>query len=112
MIFHCRVVVHWGTYQRWEAEYKLPSYNFSPWGWRSQCYIIGIMTGYILYLTKDNKVVIDRRLNLVVWFNTLVLGLVLVYRPYRDFDWESQLTLDKIEARSYYAFRKERFQHF
>ena len=68
------------------------------------------MTGYILYLTKDTPVVINRKLNLLVWFNTLVLGLVLVYRPYRDFDWESQLTLDKIEARSYYAFRKERFQ--
>ena len=103
-----RYVTNYETYKGWETEYRLPDYNFSPWGWRSQCYIIGIITGYILYLTKDNKVVIDRKLNLVIWFNALVLGLVLVYRPYRDFDWESQLTLDKIEARSYLAFRKGR----
>ena len=102
----CRYITNYEQYKGWERDYRLPDYNFSPWGWRSQCYIIGIMTGYILYRTKDNPVVIDRRLNLVVWFNALVLGLLLVYRPYRDFDWESRLTLDRVEARSYYAARK------
>merc|ERR1712062_882651 len=100
------VVVHWGTYQRWEAEYKLPSYNFSPWGWRSQCYIIGIMTGYLLYITKDKPVVIDRKLTCMAWFNAIVLGLILVYRSFRDFHFESDNFWDKLEGRSYYAFRK------
>ena len=106
MIFHCRVVVHWGTYQRWEAEYKLPSYNFSPWGWRSQCYIIGLMTGYLLYITKDKPVVIDRKLTCLAWFNAILLGLILVYRSFRDFHFESDNFWDKLEGRSYYAFRK------
>ena len=47
------------------------------------------MTGYILWLTKDKKVVIDRKLNVIIWFNAILLGLLLVYRSYRDFRWET-----------------------
>ena len=29
------------------AKYSLPVWNFAPWGYRNQCYIIGLMTGYL-----------------------------------------------------------------
>ena len=64
-------------YMQWESDYHLPPYNFCPWGWRSQCYILGIMTGYLLWVTKDKKVVIDKKLNCLVWFNAISLGMLL-----------------------------------
>merc|ERR1712223_1906243 len=72
-------------YMQWESDYHLPPYNFCPWGWRSQCYILGIMTGYLLWVTKDKKVVIDVNLNRLLWLLTTVIGLLLVYLPYTDF---------------------------
>ena len=57
------------------------------------------MTGYILWLTKDKKVVIDRKLNVIIWFNAILLGLLLVYRSYRDFRWETGKELDLLEGR-------------
>ena len=62
------------------------------------------MTGYLLWITKDKKVVINRTLNALVWFNVIVLGLMLVYRTYRGF--HNEKLVDKAEWRSYYAFRK------
>ena len=94
-----RYLVDMDTYDKWKFEYRLPEYNFAPWGWRSQCYILGIMTGYILWLTKDKKVVIDRKLNVIIWFNAILLGLLLVYRSYRDFRWETGKELDLLEGR-------------
>ena len=83
-------------YMQWESDYHLPPYNFSPWGWRSQCYILGIMTGYLLWVTKDKKVVIDKKLNLLIWFNAIVLGLLLVYRNFRGFHDQSDKVVDKL----------------
>ena len=40
------------VYDNYAPVHNLPSYNFAPWGWRNQCYLIGLLTGYILYLTK------------------------------------------------------------
>ena len=78
----------------------LPDYNFAPWGWRNQCYIVGIMCGYLLWLTKDQEVKIDPALNLVLWTVASVLGLFLVFRTYYlpSYDWR--------EAKLYYAARK------
>ena len=64
------------------------------------------MTGYILWLTKDKTVVINRKLNVLIWANAVVLGLLLVFRPYRDFRWDSGKDIDLVEGRSFYAFRK------
>ena len=76
-----RYIYHMDTYGKWEEvgsdvremfeniflqKYHLPQYNFSPWGWRNQCYILGIMTGYFLWLTKDKNVVIDRKFNFIL----------------------------------------------
>ena len=83
-------------YMQWESDYHLPPYNFCPWGWRSQCYILGIMTGYLLWVTKDKKVVIDKKLNLLIWFNAIVLGLLLVYRNFRGFHDQSDKVVDKL----------------
>ena len=90
----CRYIANYEQYKAWERDYSLPDYNFSPWGWRSQCYILGIMTGYLLWVTKDKKVVIDKKLNLLIWFNAIVLGLLLVYRNFRGF--HDQSVVDKL----------------
>ena len=64
------------------------------------------MTGYLLWLTKDKNVVIDVNLNRLLWLLATVIGLLLVYLPYRDFNFDSQNWLDKLEWRAFYAFRK------
>ena len=61
---------------------QLPPFQYSPWGPRGQSYLIGIMAGYILYATKDIKVVIDRKLNIIMWEVMAFTGLALVYGPY------------------------------
>ena len=66
----------------------------------NHCYIIGIMCGYLLWLTKDKEVKIDRSLNLVLWAVVSLLGLFLVYRTHflPSYDWA--------EAKLYYTARK------
>ena len=61
---------------------NLPTWNFSPWGWRNQCYIIGLMTGYLLHITKDKGVKIPAVLNLLVWSAVAAVAFLLVYGPY------------------------------
>ena len=78
----------------------LPDYNFAPWGWRNQCYIVGIMCGYLLWLSKDKELNIDPALNLVLWTVASALGLFLVYRTYY------LPSYDHREAKLYYAARK------
>ena len=58
------------------------------------------MCGYLLWLTKDKEVKIDRSLNLVLWAVVSLLGLFLVYRTHflPSYDWA--------EAKLYYTARK------
>ena len=78
----------------------LPDYNFAPWGWRNQAYMVGILCGYLLWLTRDKEVKISPALNLVLWAVVSLLGLYLVYRTHYlpSYDWR--------EAKLYYAARK------
>ena len=64
------------------------------------------MTGYILWLTKDKTVVINRKLNVLIWVNTALLGLLLVFRTYRDFRHDTGKFVDFFEERSYFAFHQ------
>ena len=70
------------VYDDYAPQHSLPSYNFAPWGWRNQCYLIGLLCGYLLYLTKDREFRMDRSLNIIMWNIVSVAGLVLVYGPY------------------------------
>ena len=70
----------------WNSEltiqHNLPSWNFSPWGYRSYCYLIGLMTGYILYVTKDTKIHLDSKLNIILWQIAFLIALAVVYGPW------------------------------
>ena len=59
------------------------------------------MTGYILWLTKDKTLVISRRLNVLIWVNTAVLGLLLVFRTCRHFRRDTGKFIDFFEDKSY-----------
>ena len=69
----------WG---KWEMENSLPDYTFSPWGHRNQCYLVGIMLGYILHVTKEKGVKIDNRLNILVWQVVFLVAFALIYAPH------------------------------
>ena len=69
-------------YEDYAAKHSLPPFNFAPWGYRGQSYVMGLMMGYILYLTKDSNIEIDRRLNLVIWQIIAFIGLALIYGPF------------------------------
>ena len=85
----------------------MPDFNFAPWGWRSQCYILGILTGYMLWRTKDNQFVMNRTLNLIIWCAVTLLGLTLVYRSYWGFhNDEGDSFFHKAEFKAFYALRK------
>ena len=56
--------------------------NFAPWGYRGQSYLMGLVTGYLLYSTKDSDIQLDSRLNLVIWQLLAFTGLALIYGPY------------------------------
>ena len=73
-------------------EYKLPSWDFAPWGIRSHCYLLGLMMGYILHTYKDVKFKIDSMLNIVIWQIVILIGLSLAYGPYwidTVFEWKT-----------------------
>ena len=69
-------------YEDYAVNHSLPPFNFAPWGYRGQSYLMGLMMGYILYSTKDSNVQIDRRLNLIIWQVVAFIGLALIYGPY------------------------------
>ena len=56
--------------------------EFAPYGRRSQCYIMGLLLGYVLHTTKKTKVSIPNFVNLVTWIAVLMLFFALVYAPY------------------------------
>ena len=69
-------------YEDYAVNHSLPPFNFAPWGYRGQSYLMGLMMGYILYSTKDSTVQIDSRLNLLIWQVVAFIGLALIYGPY------------------------------
>ena len=70
------------VYENYAANHSLAPFNFSPWGYRGQSYLMGLMMGYILYATKDSKIKIDSRLNMIIWEVIAFIGLALIYGPY------------------------------
>ena len=95
-------------YENYAPSHHLPSYNFAPWGWRNQCYLIGLLCGYLLYLTKDNQFRMDRTLNIILWNLVSLLGLFLVYGSYlMDIPNQAAPGVDiPVKAQVYYALRK------
>ena len=86
-----KFIYRWNNRYKYNTDYyehtlappnNLPTWNFSPWGWRNQCYIIGLMTGYLLHITKDKGVKIHPALNLVIWAAVSVVAFLLVYGDY------------------------------
>ena len=70
-----------GKYWEIAEKYKLPSWSFAPWGDRSMCYLIGLMTGYILHIKRDQNVRIYRLLNIIFWIVATFIGYYCVYAP-------------------------------
>ena len=76
----------------------LPTWSFSPWGDRSMCYLIGLMTGYILHVSKDKKIKIHWLMNIIIWLLVALIALACVY---------SVWSIDTYEKyRPYLVFRK------
>ena len=79
-------------------ENNLPNWNFSPWGDRSMCYLFGLMTGYILHVSKDKNIKIHRLINIIIWLLVTLIALSCIYSAgYID-------TLEK--TKPYIIFRK------
>ena len=69
-------------YEEYAGQHSLPPFNFAPWGFRGQSYVMGLMMGYILYCTKDSNIKIDGTLNIIIWQIIAFIGLALIYGPY------------------------------
>ena len=69
-------------YDQYRQKYKLPSWSFAPWGDRSSCYLIGLMTGYILHLKRYQNVKINWLINGIVWIIVALIGFFCVYNPF------------------------------
>ena len=76
----------------------MPPWNFSPLGYRNQCYLFGLLMGYILHRTKDKKIEISRLANILIWCLAAVVALCLVYGPH----WIETVN----EYRAYLTFHK------
>ena len=60
----------------------IESLDFAPWGRRCQCYIMGLLAGHILHVTKGKKINISPVLNVIIWQAVLSVFFALVYAPY------------------------------
>ena len=58
------------------------SSDFAVFGRRNQCYIVGLLLGYFLHITKGRKINIPPAVNLLIWEVVLLLFFALVYAPY------------------------------
>merc|ERR1719342_608885 len=85
-------------YEVYAMNHHLPSWDFAPWGHRNLCYLIGLMTGYILYVYRNKEFKISRVLNLVFWLIVFLLAYLMVYSPY----WID----NGYEYRAYYTTKK------
>ena len=81
-IAHIVYVYRGDDIERYSSEHFLPNWNFAPWGWRSHCYMLGLMTGYILHETKDKEIKISNALNLSIWSFVFLVAFSLIYGPY------------------------------
>ena len=63
-------------------KYHIPPWNYAPWGYRNQCYLIGLMTGYILHVTKNKKIKINSKLNIFMWEVAFLVAFAVVYGPH------------------------------
>ena len=60
----------------------LPSWDYAPYGWRSHCYMLGLLTGYILHITKTSDIKIPWVVNITIWTVVSGVALGLVYGTY------------------------------
>ena len=56
--------------------------SFPPWTRRNQCYILGLLCGYVLHITKGRKIKIPPVVNLMIWQFVLALFFAVMYGPY------------------------------
>ena len=56
--------------------------DFAPWGHRNQCYIMGLLCGYMLHLTKGHTIKIPQVVNMMIWQFFLLLFFAIIYAPY------------------------------
>ena len=54
----------------------------SPWGRRSHCYIVGLLLGYVLHITKGKKIKIPFIFNYAIWSLVLLVFFTVIYGPY------------------------------
>ena len=81
-IAHIVYVTDKAKIDNYSEKHFLPPWNFAPWGWRSHCYLLGLMTGYILHVTKDKDIKISNALNLSIWSFVFLVAFSLIYGPY------------------------------
>ena len=56
--------------------------DFAPWGHRNQCYIMGLLCGYVLHITKGRIIKIPPVVNLMLWQFFLAGFFAIIYGPY------------------------------
>ena len=56
--------------------------DFAPWGHRNQCYIMGLLCGYVLHITKGRTIKIPPVVDLMIWQFFLLLFFAIIYAPY------------------------------
>ena len=56
--------------------------DFSPWGRRSHCYIVGLLLGYVLHITKGKKIQIPFILNFAIWSLVSLVFFSVIYAGY------------------------------
>ena len=77
------------------------SQDFAVYGRRNQCYIVGLLLGHFLHITKGKKINIPPVVNLVIWEGVLLLFFALVYAPYDTY--LERVDSNKPIARFWYA---------
>ena len=75
----------------------MPNWNFSPLGYRNQCYLFGLLMGFILHSTKNKKIELSRLANLIIWCLVAILAICLIYGPH---------SMSEDETKVYYVFHK------
>ena len=60
----------------------LISPDFAPWGRRSHCYIVGLLLGYVLHITKGKKIQIPFALNFAIWSLVSLVFFSVIYAGY------------------------------
>ena len=91
------------AWEKYASDHSLPGWNFAPWGYRNHCYLMGIMMGYILHVTKDKKVNLDSKLVLIIWQVVFLIGCGLIYGPHYI---EDQNLPGGADTKANYALRK------